>query len=130
MQSWERAGLISTLETYGFADLLQIKKLRDLRAKRVRSEAILKSLEDLRLAAGMTNPLVEASLMKTGKRVAFKHHGRAVEVTGQFLLDFSVAEPTITIVDRATASSAPAKTPAGGDTLQELFARGVSLEEN
>lgn len=128
MQSWERTGLLVAAETYSFFDLLQIKKLSQLRAKGVRSEAILKSLEDLRLASGMTNPLVEAGLMNAGKRLAFRHHGRAVEITGQFRFDFTAAQPAVAIADRSTARTVTA-TPAG-DSIPELFARGVALEEN
>jgi len=39
-------------ESYSFFDLLQIKKLRDLRAKRVRSAVILESLAAMRQVAG------------------------------------------------------------------------------
>ena len=58
MQSWQKAGLVSSSEFFSFADLLQIKKLRDLRADRVGSSVIRKSLEGMKLAAGMANPLV------------------------------------------------------------------------
>jgi tetratricopeptide (TPR) repeat protein len=126
MQSWERAGLVPVTETYSFFDLLQIKKLRDLRAKHVRSEVILKSLEEMRLVAGMANPLLEAGVISTGKRVAFKHHGMAVEpITGQFVLDFAAQNTNVTMASAGKVSPMPLP-----QTVAELFARGVALEED
>jgi tetratricopeptide (TPR) repeat protein len=126
MQSWERAGLVPVSSSYSFFDLLQIKKLRDLRAKHVRSEVILKSLEEMRLVAGMANPLLEAGVISTGKRVAFKHHGKAVEpITGQFVLDFAAQETNVVMTAHGNVSSMPLP-----QTVAELFARGVALEED
>jgi tetratricopeptide (TPR) repeat protein len=127
MQSWERAGLVPVTESYSFFDLLQIKKLRDLRAKHVRSEVILKSLEEMRLVAGMENPLLEAGMISSGKRVAFKHHGKAVEpITGQFVLDFA-AQNTNVVMASTNNKVSPMPLP---HTIAELFARGVALEED
>jgi len=57
MQTWEKAGLVALSQTYSFFDLLQIKQLRDLKAKRVRSAVILRSLHEMRLASGMGKPV-------------------------------------------------------------------------
>ena len=122
MQGWERAGLVSASESYSFFDLLQIKKLRDLRAKHVRSAVILKSLQEMRLAAGMKNPLLEASVFSTGNRVAFRHHGKAVEpITGQFVMDFGSSQIVV---------STKVRTIRQPDTAAEFFVRGVALEDN
>ena len=64
IQGWEKAGILPVSDSYSFFDLLQIKKLRDLRAKHVRSAVILKSLQEMRLAAGMQNPLLESSPLR------------------------------------------------------------------
>jgi tetratricopeptide (TPR) repeat protein len=126
MQSWERAGLIPASESYSFIDLIQIQKLRNLRAKRVRSEVILKSLQEMRLAAGMVNPLLEASVTSTGKRLAFKHHGKSVEpITGQFVLDFNADENNLVVAAGHNVRVIPAP-----KTVAEFFARGVALEED
>lgn len=129
MQTWEKAGLLAASESYSFFDLLQIKQLRDLTAKRVRSAVILKSLQQMRLASGMDNPLLESSVFSTGKRVAFRHDGAAVEpIAGQFVMDFnskkSVTLPSAKDSDSNVRSMRPA------ETLPELFARGVALEED
>jgi tetratricopeptide (TPR) repeat protein len=124
MQGWEKAGLIRPSERYSFFDLLQIKKLRDLCAKRVRSTVIRKSLEQMRLAAGMENPLLEAGVFSTGNRVAFRHEGKAVEpIAGQFVMDFQERDNTLVVPARVQPIFEP-------QTITELFARGVALEEN
>ncbi|HUS20068.1 MAG TPA: hypothetical protein VMZ25_10500, partial [Terriglobales bacterium] len=134
MQGWEKAGLVHAAESYSFFDLLQIKKLRDLTAKRVRSAVIRKSLDEMRLAAGMTNPLLEASVFSTGNRVAFRHQGKAVEpLAGQFVMDFAHQE-TVAVnaraVARAERGAENVRTIRSGESATELFARGVALEED
>ena len=90
---WQKAGLIAAGETFSFFDLIQIQKVRDLRAKRVRAAVIRESLEAMqKQVAGMENPLVEASSFTSGSRVVFRHAGHAVEPTsGQFVMDFETA---------------------------------------
>ena len=64
-------------ETFTFFDLIQLKKVRDLRAKRVRPAVIRESLLAMRKqVAGMENPFLEASVFNVGNRVAFRHEGR------------------------------------------------------
>ena len=76
LNGWEKAGLIRASDTYSFVELLQLKKLRDLRAKKVRSAVIRQSLEAMqRQVSGMVNPLLEAGTFSTGTRVAFRHRG-------------------------------------------------------
>ena len=61
LANWEKAGLVAAAEDYSFFDLLQIKKVRDLCAKRVRPAVIRQSLEAMqKQVAGMENPLLEA----------------------------------------------------------------------
>ncbi|HUQ50353.1 MAG TPA: tetratricopeptide repeat protein [Terriglobales bacterium] len=126
IQSWEKAGLLSVADSYSFFDLLQIKKLRDLCAKRVRSAVIRKSLEEMRLAAGMTNPLLESSVFSTGNRVAFRHQGKAMEpIAGQFVMDFAGKPETMMVSTHPNVRNIRT-----GETALELFARGVALEED
>lgn len=126
LAGWEKAGLISAVETYSFFDLLQLKKLRDLRSKRVRSAVIRESLAAMqRQVSGMQNPLLEAGVFSHGTKLTFRHHGATVEpIAGQFVLDFdSPAEPkefvplgklqTVRIIEDAV----------------ELFTHAVALEE-
>src|SRR5246500_2664254 len=129
LASWEKAGLVAAAETYSFFDLLQIKKVRDLCAKKVRPAVIRQSLEAMqRQVAGMENPLLEASALLIGKKMAFRHQGRVVEpVAGQYVMEFGSAGAVVT-----TEPPPPpkAKPTSPTESAHELFARGVALEEN
>ncbi len=128
LTGWQKAGLVPICEDFSFSDLLQIKQIRDLRAKRVRPAVIRESLEAMqRQVAGMENPFLEASIFSVGSRVAFRHDGHSVEpVAGQYVMEFGSAGAVV------TAATAPGKVKpiARTDSVHELFARGVSLEEH
>jgi lipoprotein NlpI len=123
LAGWEKSGLIPAVDCYSFFDLLQLRKLRELRAKRVRSAVIRESLLAMQQqVAGMENPLLEASAFASNSRVAFRHHGSTVEpLDGQFVMDFTdrrILEPTKIHAIRTA------------ETASEFFARGVALEED
>ena len=123
LSGWQRAGLAPVSEEYSFFDLIQLTKVRDLRARRVRPAVIRESLAAMqRQVVGMENPLLEASVFSVGNRVAFRHQGRSVEpVRGQFVMEF---EPLGAVV------SAKVRPIAACDSAADLFARGVALEEH
>ena len=126
LYTWEKAGLVTAAEDYSFYDLVQIKKVRDLCAQRVRPAVIRQSLEAMqKQVAGMENPLLEAGAYRSGHRVAFRHQGRLVEpIAGQFMFDFSSEE-------RKVVTSPPHHGPELVITdVADLFARGIILEEN
>ena len=149
LSSWERAGLVASAGQYSFADLLQIKKIRELCEKRVRPATIRQSLEAMqRQVSGMSNPLLEATAFSSGSRVAFRHKGKVVEpVSGQFVIDF-VSKDVGSIDFEATAAasggpaSIPGKLASGWRTMErmkelqveaevaELFSQGIALEED
>jgi tetratricopeptide (TPR) repeat protein len=124
LAAWEKAGLVAAAEGYSFFDLLQIKKVRDLCASKVRPTVIRQSLEAMqKQVAGMENPLLEAGSFTAGHRVVFRHDGKVVEpIAGQFMFDFSqdatVIGSTVSRRDSAPADAA------------DLFARGIVLEED
>ena len=126
LAGWQKAGLVAESPSYSFFDLLQLKKVRDLRAKRVRPAVIRQSLQAmLKQVAGMENPLLEAGTFWLGSRVAFRHQGRAVEpMSGQFVMDFSPREVV------TAQSPAKLRTIRAAETAIELFAQGVALEED
>jgi tetratricopeptide (TPR) repeat protein len=128
LAAWERAGLVAAAEGYSFFDLLQVKKVRDLCAEKVRPGIIRQSLQAMqKQAAGMENPLIEAGAYRTQHhRIAFRHEGKLLEpIAGQFLMDFSPEEKVVA----SKGSPAPPK-PVPVETVAELFARGIALEEN
>src|SRR6202451_1259096 len=60
LAAWEKAELVAVADGYSFFDLLQIKKIRDLCAQKVRPAVIRQSLDAMqKQAAGMDNPLLE-----------------------------------------------------------------------
>jgi tetratricopeptide (TPR) repeat protein len=126
LAGWEKAGLIAGAQSgdYSFFELLQLKKVRDLRAKRVRPAVIRASLDAmLKQVAGMENPLLEAGTFPSGARVVFRHHGSAVEpLAGQFVMDFGTRERVVV--------SAKIRTLRSAETAAELFAKGVALEDS
>lgn len=127
LQQWQKAGLVAASDQYSFFDLIQLRKIRDLRAKRVRPAVIRQSLEAMQQqVAGMENPLLEAGSFSTGTRhVAFRHEGKAFDpIAGQFVMDFA-PEPEHRVVPAQHVS--PIRVT---ETAAEFFARGVALEED
>jgi tetratricopeptide (TPR) repeat protein len=112
-------------ESFSFYDLLQLQKVRDLCAQKVRPSAIRESLRAMqRQVNGMENPLIEAGAFTHGSRVAFRHEGRKLDpIAGQFLIDFD-QRGTLTM------SGVSEEVLAAAANAQDLFARGVALEED
>ena len=89
LQGWERAGLITSRENYSFQDLGQLRTLRSLREEDVSAASIRHSIVAMKAVAGMPNPLQEASLVRTGTRLAFRCDGAMVDpIRRQLLFDF------------------------------------------
>jgi len=126
LQTWEKAGLVKSGEEYSFFDLLQVKKVRDLCGQRVRPAVIRRSLDAMqKQAAGMENPLLEASAYGSRHRVAFRHQGRLLEpIAGQFMFDFASEENKVVTSPRRAGPELVITNVA------DLFARGIALEEN
>ncbi len=124
LSGWQKAGLVAVGESFSFFDLIQLKKVRDLRAKKVSPTAIRKSLEAMqRQVAGMENPLIEASSFAIGSRVAFRHQGHALDpIGGQFVMEY---EPTGTLMESPKVRNIELSA-----TAAEFFAKGVSLEDD
>ena len=130
LANWERNGLVTSAESYSFADLLEIKKVRDLCEMSVRPNVIRESLDAMRKqAAGLEKPLLEAAAWSTAKhRVAFRHDGKLLEpIAGQFLMDFSEREKVVTSTPTQKLEPVP---PANENEVSSWFARGIALEED
>ncbi len=126
LQGWERAGLISQREIYTFQDLGQLRTLRSLREEDVPAASIRHSVAAMQAVAGMSNPLQEASLVRTGTRLAFRCDGAMVDpIRRQLLFDFERME-------RQTGTAAVCALNRVPDDLrgvQELFMSAVQAEE-
>ena len=117
--------MVSLSDSFSFFDLIQAKKVRDLRAKRVKSATILASLQAMQArVAGMENPFLEAGSFSVGSRVAFRTEGKALDpIDGQFIMDFNDSGQVVETTVRFRPVSAC-------ETAADLFARGVALEED
>jgi tetratricopeptide (TPR) repeat protein len=130
LQGWERADLIPQQQTYTFQDLGQLRTLRVLREESVSAACIRDSIVAMKAVAGMENPLLEATLVRTGTRLAFRHHGAMVDpIRRQLLFDFERIERT----DRPSATSEPHPLrrpgPANPRGIQDRFLAAVQAEE-
>jgi tetratricopeptide (TPR) repeat protein len=130
LQGWERAGLIPQRQIYTFQDLGQLRILRALREEDVSAASIRHSVMAMKAVAGMANPLLEACVIRTGTRLAFRHRGAMVDpIRRQLLFDFER-------VDRMVPSSAGSElyslrrpgvaAPSG---VQDRFLAAVQAEE-
>ncbi|MGB7266171.1 MAG: tetratricopeptide repeat protein [Terracidiphilus sp.] len=130
LQAWERAGLIPQRENYSFQDLGQLRTLRSLREDDVPAASIRDSILAMKAVAGMSNPLLEARVVRTGTRLAFRHHGAMVDpIRRQLLFDFErIGEPDL--VSGAIRPS-PLRLPGVLDSrgIQERFHAAVRAEE-
>ena len=128
LQGWERAGLIAQRETYTFQDLGQLRTLRVLREDDVPAASIRHSIAAMQAVAGLSNPMQEASLVRTGTRLAFRCDGAMMDpIRRQLLFDFERVEHQPT----ATAEVCLLR-PAGEGRergIQELFIAAVQAEE-
>lgn len=128
LMAWERAGLISPTEHYTFEELGQLRTLRDLQATtRISAKNIRESVDAMQRVGGMRNPLMEASAVRRGSRLAFRHGGALVDpLTQQLAFDFATTSGRQLSVVRSGGHD-PAR-QAG--EIQEMFLRAVKLEEN
>jgi tetratricopeptide (TPR) repeat protein len=124
--AWERAGLITPIEQYSFEELGQLRTLRDLQARtRFSARSIRASVDAMQRVAGMRNPLMEASAVRKGSRLAFRHGGALVDPLSQQLA-FDFETPSGLRVVRWQGAN-PAQKPID---VQEMFLRAVRMEEN
>lgn len=129
---WERAGLIPVQEQYGFPELSQLRTLRELQHLRMSPRSIRNSVEAMQAVSGLSNPLLEAAVVRTGPRLAFRHRGAMFDpIRRQLLFDFE-AGASLASGRRASPVSMlpPSRTSGGRDPeLQSLFLRAVQAEE-
>ena len=134
LQGWERAGIFPQLQTYTFQDLGQLRTLRALREEDVSAASIRHSIVAMKAVAGMANPLLEACLVRTGTRLAFRHHGAMVDpIRRQLLFDFERLD-RMDRLDRPSAVSdvSPLRRPGatGMRGIQDRFLAAVQAEES
>ena len=126
---WERAGLIPSQQSYTFQDLGQLRTLRALREDDVSAASIRHSIVAMKAVAGMTNPLLEASLVRTGARLAFRcsrRHGRPHPPPAALRLR---APRTAQRRTRASPAAQARDQAVEAIAVQDLFLAAVQAEE-
>ncbi|MEO6806717.1 MAG: tetratricopeptide repeat protein [Edaphobacter sp.] len=125
--AWERAGLITCKEHYTFEALGQLRKLRDLQATtRISAKSIRASMDAMQRAVGMRNPLSEASFVRMGSCLSFRHGGALIDpLTRQLAFDFDTSPARQLCVGGGV--DAPARQAV---EVQDMFLRAVQMEEN
>ena len=120
--------MITSNEHYSFGALSQLRKLRDLQATtRISAKSIRASVAAMQRVAGMRNPLMEASFVRRGSRLSFRHGGALMDpVTQQLAFDFDTS-PARQLRVVGIGADSPARRSA---ELQDMFLRAVQLEEN
>lgn len=124
LQAWERAGLVAFSENYGFEDLVQLRKLRDLSATRLSAASIRASVNAMQAVSGMANPLLEAGAARKGSRLVFRHSGAVMEpIARQFVFDFEAQRQPANVESFRLS-------PAQADSwISEEFMEAVHCEE-
>lgn len=127
LHGWERAGLIPQKQSYSFRDLGELRTLRVLREEDVPAASIRDSIVAMKAVAGMANPLMEAQLVRSGSRLAFRHHGAIVDpIRRQFLFDFEQIEGLAAVAEPSPLRRM-AVNPRG---VQDKFLQAVQAEES
>jgi tetratricopeptide (TPR) repeat protein len=128
LQGWERAGLITLRETYTFQDLGELRTLRSLREEDVPAASIRQSIAAMQVVAGLANPLQEATVVRTGTRIAFRSNGAMVDpIRRQLLFDFERVDGQPVPAEVATM-----RRPSSvvSRDVQGLFMAAVQAEES
>lgn len=126
LSAWERCGLIGRRDSYGFHEMVQLRKLRDLRASRLSAASIRASIQAMQAVSGMANPLLEAGVVRTRSHLAFRTSGGMMDpITRQLVFDFDVHNPA----SLAEVGDSAASHAAREARISELFLAAVREEE-
>jgi tetratricopeptide (TPR) repeat protein len=125
LKSWEQQKLVASSEHYGFRELLALRTLVKLRTDRVPVSQIRRVLHALR---GIDHPLTELKLYADGKNIRVELDGKAMDASGQLLLNFEESE-----LRRLVEFPAKSRVNEERDrrmTAERWFQRGLDLEQS
>lgn len=135
LRSLDKAGIASPSghrkgrRAYTFADLIALRAVRDLLAKRVRMRDVAKAIENLRATLPkVTRPLSELRIVSDGQgSVVVKSSAGTFEpITGQMLIDFDVKA----LRDDVVRMLRPMVGRDRAKTAYDHYVRGTQLDEN
>ncbi|HRI65394.1 MAG TPA: tetratricopeptide repeat protein [Polyangium sp.] len=135
LRALDKAGIVSPSghrkgrRAYTFADLIALRAVRDLLAKRVRMRDVAKAIENLRATLPkVTRPLAELRISSDGLGgvVVKSSTGTFEPITGQMLIDFDVK----TLRDDVVRMLRPMVGRDRAKTAYDHYVRGTQLDEN
>jgi tetratricopeptide (TPR) repeat protein len=126
LRTWERQGLVPAASAYSFRDLIALRTIGELRARRIPLRTIGRALDSLRRRLSeVRDPLAELKIFSDGRNIAVRVAGQNMEaLTGQILFDFDTSE----LASVQSLPSQPPLPPRAGDS-EACFQRGLFLEE-
>jgi tetratricopeptide (TPR) repeat protein len=126
LRTWERQGLVPAASAYSFRDLIALRTIGELRARRIPLRTIGRALDSLRRRLSeVRDPLAELKIFSDGRNIAVRVAGQNMEaLTGQILFDFDTSE----LASVQSLPSQPPPPPREGDS-EACFQRGLFLEE-
>ena len=124
LQTLERLGLVPAADTYSFRDLIALRTIGELRARRIPLRKIGRALDSLKkLLSEVRDPLAELKIFSNGRHIAVRVAGQNMEaLTGQILFDFDTSE-------LASVQSLPPQPPPRERDSEAWFQKGLFLEE-
>jgi tetratricopeptide (TPR) repeat protein len=122
------------MEQYGFPELTQLRTLKELQSLRMKPASIRDSVQAMRAVSGMSNPLQELAVVRSGPRLAFRHSGAMFDpIRRQLLFDFEAMNRprTVSVTRVPGAAGTPGRLHDFGRDreLQAQFLRAVQAEE-
>jgi tetratricopeptide (TPR) repeat protein len=129
LKSWEKQGLVSASQAYGFHELVALRTLIKLRENRVPPARIKLAVNALsQTLRDVHDPLKQLKLYADGKKIRVDVEGRKMEaVSGQLLLDFGQAELKRLVEFRAKEDIQNERTQRL--EAERWFQRGLELEQ-
>ncbi len=126
LQSWERMGLVPAADTYSFRDLIALRAIAELRARRIPLRKIGRALESLKQRLSeVRDPLAELKIFSDGRKIAVRVAGQKMEaLTGQTVFDFDASE----LAQVQALPPQPPPPPRERDS-EVWFQKGLMLEE-
>lgn len=126
LQSWERLDLVPAADSYSFRDLIALRTIGELRARRIPLRKIGRALQSLkRRLSEVRDPLSELKIYSDGRNIAVRVAGQNMEaLTGQILFDFDTSE----LASVQSLPPQPPPPPRERDS-ENWFQKGLFLEE-
>jgi tetratricopeptide (TPR) repeat protein len=126
LRSWERLDLVPAVDTYSFRDLIALRTIGELRARRIPLRKIGRALHSLKKRLSeVHDPLAELKIFSDGRNIAVRVAGQNMEaLTGQILFDFDTSE----LASVQSLPPQPPPPPRQRDS-EAWFQKGLFLEE-